>query len=1130
MNPLVKPTLRQLFDKQLRGKPLPGEVVNLPEEDELSAIGQVGQAGMTGLDYADKVLDGPQDATYNAILSAAGKRTNPHHIGNGDDEIFGRELLRELGVLRGTKDTYANFGAGLLTDLVVDPYNLVPVGPLTKVGKYAAKSGIEGMQAGRMATKAAQAGLDVAPTLTQRATSAAAKAGKDVTRLTDGQIAGRPFVRPRFANRNTTGQNLLDFHANPESMPGFSQLGEFAKRADGLSPSQLAEPLRRDLGIQLPFMDPLVTFNVPGGGVLGDLIDSATAGAKFSRMGQAFRTKFDKTVGTQEGLDNQVYAAGQHILGEEASKRGIAESMTETARLRGSDVGDDIFSEEGNRGLGRLIENPVSRTADQAAKDQSLGQNANIRHYTDWWDNKKEALLRRSSEVGVGAEEFTDPNITGYLPRSARNLFTEYAKIGNDSINAQNIVNKMTGDQMRRADSMKLPGGRDFIAFDLAKDERLVGAKRLARTDEEAARIIGEKIEQQLANSVDEAGSRAAAGAYSERDKLELAKLLEKLPEDSINQQPLFGQHPTEQISKYIGGREKAIAQGQEELSLIAKAATQDETGEVLMDVNHALGEGAFKTSKNGSVDYGTKDTLRRMIGEANGIDPDVIALTEWKIPQATFDMLNRVKAIKKADPKARNWLKYFSDTWRNSILTWPSRYARDLMGGALTNLLVIESRYWNRLAGLYKFAWQMASGGKPPKSLIGIVGRMQHYSGMDPTAAVANFHGDLIATGLMQSTKKKDLGVAGAAVEETLAGYGEASFFGAIGDIATGIPKFQMLDPDSKYAQAGAALGDFTDKVTRIAGYTELMLEGYTPEKAASLLKRAHVDYDSLSEFEKKVRSDYVPFYTFTSRTLQDTGQRLFEQPGKIANFSRVANAPSQNSDLDDTFIPQNARERIALRASKDASGNGLNVTYNIDSPLLSALRIGGELAQGKKDEAVGMLSPTVKTLAENLFGIDSFTGRKLSEKRGSLARALGVGRNSAYHTPVQYLDRAVELSPFSRAAQLTKDLSENRDNRSAGDMAYTTGVNFLTGVKRRNYDKSDLVYEAKRTAEEQIGDNLRTFETKYVPKDVLPMLDERTRRSVTNMKQMEKIRKNISKRKAEDRQPRGLFNPLER
>lgn len=223
MNPLVKPTIRQLFDKQLRGVPLPGEVVDVAPEDEMSYIGRIGQAGMTGLDVADKVLDTPQDITYNAILNAAGKQTDPTKIGDGNDEIEGRELLRETGVLRkGAPDTYANYAAGLLTDLIVDPWNLVPIGPLTKVGRAAAKTGIEGTRAGRMATKAAAMGLQVQnPTLGRRAVQAAARAGKDISQLTDAQIAGRPFVRPRFANRNTTGIDL----SNYENMSRFSDSG-----------------------------------------------------------------------------------------------------------------------------------------------------------------------------------------------------------------------------------------------------------------------------------------------------------------------------------------------------------------------------------------------------------------------------------------------------------------------------------------------------------------------------------------------------------------------------------------------------------------------------------------------------------------------------------------------------------------------------------------------------------------------------------------------------------------------------------------------------------------------------------------------------------------------------------------
>ena len=60
------------------------------------------------------------------------------------------------------------------------------------------------------------------------------------------------------------------------------------------------------------------------------------------------------------------------------------------------------------------------------------------------------------------------------------------------------------------------------------------------------------------------------------------------------------------------------------------------------MDVNEALAGGKFKLGSAGDVEYGT-DTLRRMIGEANGLDPDDIKLVEWKVPQArtTLNELN---------------------------------------------------------------------------------------------------------------------------------------------------------------------------------------------------------------------------------------------------------------------------------------------------------------------------------------------------------------------------------------------------------------------------------------------------------------------------------------------------------
>ena len=46
------------------------------------------------------------------------------------------------------------------------------------------------------------------------------------------------------------------------------------------------------------------------------ILSTTVAGAKFGRLGQGVRKYLDKSVGGQMGLDDQVYAAGQHIMGK----------------------------------------------------------------------------------------------------------------------------------------------------------------------------------------------------------------------------------------------------------------------------------------------------------------------------------------------------------------------------------------------------------------------------------------------------------------------------------------------------------------------------------------------------------------------------------------------------------------------------------------------------------------------------------------------------------------------------------------------------------------------------------------------------------------------------------------------
>ena len=95
---------------------MPGEVTDVAPEEEASVIGQVGQAGMTGLDAIDAVLDAPQDFLYGAIT---GKEAS--EVGDGDDEITGRDFFETKGFLQRRQGHLRQLWCWSPTDLVLDP-------------------------------------------------------------------------------------------------------------------------------------------------------------------------------------------------------------------------------------------------------------------------------------------------------------------------------------------------------------------------------------------------------------------------------------------------------------------------------------------------------------------------------------------------------------------------------------------------------------------------------------------------------------------------------------------------------------------------------------------------------------------------------------------------------------------------------------------------------------------------------------------------------------------------------------------------------------------------------------------------------------------------------------------------
>ena len=153
--------------------------------------------------------------------------------------------------------------------------------------------------------------------------------------------------------------------------------------------------------------------------------------------------------------------------------------------------------------------------------------------------------------------------------------------------------------------------------------------------------------------------------------------------------------------------------------------------------------------------------------------------------------------------------------------------------------------------------------------------------------------------------------------------------------------------------------------------------------------MKRTHVDYGSLSAYERHIRSNYVPFYTFMSRMLGEQARRIIEEPAKMQRTLETLLAPQRNEE-DRTIKPAYISERFGFQTGRDPNTGSRSYFYNFDFPGLEQIPFLMDIAsgnvQGAADQAFGMLNPMLKMAAENITGTQSgfMKGQPLEQRRG--------------------------------------------------------------------------------------------------------------------------------------------------
>jgi hypothetical protein len=196
------------------------------------------------------------------------------------------------------------------------------------------------------------------------------------------------------------------------------------------------------------------------------------------------------------------------------------------------------------------------------------------------------------------------------------------------------------------------------------------------------------------------------------------------------------------------------------------------------------------------------------------------------------------------------------------------------------------------------------------------------------------------------------------------------------------------------KLFRMSANAADFQERFIRMAafinGSRRFGLED-GGEAAGYFTKALQFDYQDLSEFERRYLKNIIPFYVWTRRNLPLQFSALVYQPGKFnqLGFAQEEAETYLGAEGDDenalNILPEWARERMGFVSRYNFRGSP--ISFMVESPAIdlnrylafnglkpSAGRIGREL--------VSASNPLGKAFIEGMFGFDTFTGGKISEK----------------------------------------------------------------------------------------------------------------------------------------------------
>jgi hypothetical protein len=301
-------------------------------------------------------------------------------------------------------------------------------------------------------------------------------------------------------------------------------------------------------------------------------------------------------------------------------------------------------------------------------------------------------------------------------------------------------------------------------------------------------------------------------------------------------------------------------------------------------------------------------------------------------------------------------------------------------------------------------------------------------------------------------------------------------------------------------------------DSVGRLGTFIALMQQGVSPVEAAARVKKALVDYQSLTLTERKWMRSVFPWWAYNSRIGKYVFDSLTTRPGgAYGQMIRASNTLQETGE--DVYIPENLKSKFAIRMPDELTqALGMYVPganqfiADLDLPGIDVSNLPGTSLLELIQNLAQQTSPPIQALMSLATGRDLFYDRPLDESVTPQDRIYtAITGDPGGLSPVAKV--GVGLIPGLQVPMNILGTLADPRLPEMEQRALKAGINFASGIKQatvtRQYEEADQTQKIDK----ELAPVQYEFTRAYIPEELEPTLTPRQR-------ELNELRENISKR----------------